>query len=96
MKKRTAIFLIIFSTALAALAGFSLRELKRMADNPHYQIVRDTVYIDPSAKSVSQWDEYEIKFTSDSIYVYDAQELITVLNAMDCGKLHPILMAKNN
>jgi hypothetical protein len=96
MKKGTAIFLITSAVALAIIAAMSLTELKRMAEHPKYTIVRDTVLIDPSARNTSAWDEYEIKFTSDSIYVYDAQELITILNAKECGKLHSILMAENN
>jgi hypothetical protein len=96
MKKGTAIFLIISSIALALIAGVCLTELKRMAYQPKYTIVRDTVLIDPSTRNTSAWDEYEIKFTSDSIYVYDAQELIKILNAKECGKLHSVLMAENN
>jgi hypothetical protein len=96
MKKGTAIFLITSSVALAIIAAMSLVELKKVSNQPKYTIVRDTVYIDPSVRASSAWDEYEIKFTSDSIYVYDAQELITILNAKECGKLHSILMSENN
>lgn len=64
--------------------------------NIQYQIVRDTVCIDPSAGKLSEWDQYEIKITEDSLYVYDAQELITILHARECGKLHSILHDENN
>lgn len=64
--------------------------------NVVYVPYRDTVYVDPSAGKLSEWDQYEVKITEDSLYVYDAQELITILHARECGKLHSILHDENN
>lgn len=46
----------------------------------HYQIVRDTVYIDRSRPINKPWYSYEIESSEDSIYLYSGRELIKALS----------------
>lgn len=48
--------------------------------NVHYQIVRDTVYIDRSRPVNKPWYSYEIESGEDSIYLYSGRELIKALS----------------
>lgn len=90
--------IVLIAAAYVAIvsANKSLRPCNGQEKGTVYVPYRDTVYIDPSAGKLSEWDQYEVKITEDSLYVYDAQELITILHARECGKLHSILHAENN
>lgn len=104
MKKILLIIaLFIFFSALAIYAAIQMRRQATTQEKGKisradtvYQIVRDTVYIDRSAKQVSAWDQYEIKISDDSIYIYDAQELLGVLDSKEGGKIDSILRAENH
>jgi hypothetical protein len=80
MKKGTAIFLIVSAIGLAAIAGASLKELKRMADHPQYKIVRDTVYIDRGRSDCQPWYQYQVELGRDSTYLWNNQRLVAVMH----------------
>ena len=79
MKKGTAIFLIISSIALALVAGVCLMELKRMAEQPKYTIVRDTILIDRGRSDCTPWYQYQVELGQDSAFVWNGQRLVAAM-----------------
>ncbi len=91
---------IVLSIGMVLLATTGIVGAKALYDKacePHYVYYHDTAYIDSTRPKVNpeKWYQYQVELSNDSLYVFDAQRLVSILNARECGKLDSVLLNDN-
>lgn len=92
---KTIIIVLSIACVLLATTGIvAATALYEKAKEPHYKIVRDTVYIDRGRSDCQPWYQYQVELGQDSNYVWSGQRLVAVMHYKN-SNIDSVLIADN-